>query len=63
MTIGYDQYIIKLHINSLSPLFCDLKNRFEFSQRIINEEKISMIIIDNDIIFFDVKEICKEKDW
>jgi hypothetical protein len=62
MTIGYYQYIIKLHINSLSPLFCDLKNRFEFLQR-INKEKISMIINDNEIFFFDVKEISKEKDW
>ena len=34
MKIGYYQYIIKLYINSLSPLFCDLKNRLEFLQRI-----------------------------
>ncbi len=62
MTIGYYLYIIKLDFNRLSPLFCDLKNRFEFLQP-INEEKFSMIINDNEIFLFDVKEISKDKVW
>ena len=63
MAIGCYLYIIKIHFNSLFRLFCDVKNRLEFSQ-LINDEKISMIImvINDNEIFFDAKEISKEKD-